>query len=74
MKSNLADFSVKNSGLKTIFKLGNLVCNFSVVPGTTVDFSIIMLSSFSLTISPSLLSSVSSIRRWCLIRMRSRTI
>jgi len=37
IKSNLADRSVKNSGLKTNCKLLNCCCNFSVVPGVTVE-------------------------------------
>ena len=44
MKSKDAERSVKNSGLKTILKLGNSFCNALVVPGTTVDLTKIILS------------------------------
>ena len=44
MKSNLADLSVRNSGLNTMFNLGYLFFNFLVVPGVTVDLNNIILS------------------------------
>ena len=37
MKSKIADLSVKNSGLNTIFNAGKCFWIFLVVPGTTVD-------------------------------------
>ena len=36
-KSNVADLSVRNSGLNTILNFGNLLWISSQVPGTTVD-------------------------------------
>ena len=39
MKSKTANLSVKNSGLNTNLRFGNLFCKSSVVPGTTVDLT-----------------------------------
>ena len=50
MKSNLADLSVRNSGLNTIFKFLFLSCRNLVVPGVTVDLIKIILSFCLLTL------------------------
>ena len=39
MKSNFADLSVRNSGLKTMFKFGYELTKSCVVPGITVDLT-----------------------------------
>ena len=45
MKSKFADLSVKNSGLKTNFRLLNFNCRFLVVPGIIVERIKIIVSS-----------------------------
>ena len=47
MKSKLAERSVKNSGLKTIFKSGYFFWKDEHVPGTTVDLIKKIVSFFS---------------------------